>query len=93
MKEEPGQDLALIGSSVLDSTLATHGLIDEFRFFVVPVLLGQGKRVLDGLPARIPLTLQQTRVMPSGVVAQYYTPTGLPPTGAPPTGAPPTGAP
>jgi dihydrofolate reductase len=74
MKQEPGADIALIGSSHLASTLAAHGLIDEFRFFVVPVLLGRGKRVLEGLPERLALTLQETRVLPSGVVAQYYTP-------------------
>jgi dihydrofolate reductase len=76
MKQEPGKDIALIGSSNLATTLATHGLIDEFRFFVVPVLLGRGRRVLDNLPERIKLTLQESRVTPSGVVVQYYTPAG-----------------
>lgn len=76
MKKEPGQDLAIFGSSILASTLASHGLIDEFRFFIVPVLLGRGKRFLDGLPDRLDLTLQGTRVSGSGVIANYYTPTG-----------------
>jgi dihydrofolate reductase len=76
MKQEPGEDIALIGSSQLASTLAAHGLIDEYRFFVVPVLLGRGKRVLDGLPERLALTLRETHVLPSGVVSQYYTPVG-----------------
>jgi dihydrofolate reductase len=76
LKQEPGRDIALIGSSHLAATLAAHGLIDEYRFFVVPVLLGRGKRVLDGLPERLALTLQQSRVLPSGVVVQYYTPAG-----------------
>jgi dihydrofolate reductase len=75
MKQEPGKDLAIIGSSVLASTLAAHGLIDEYRFFVVPVLLGRGKRFLDGLPDRLELTLQDTHVSGSGVVAHYYAPT------------------
>jgi dihydrofolate reductase len=74
MKQEPGKDIALIGSSHLAATLAARGLIDEYRFFVVPVLLGRGKRVLDGLPERLALTLQSSRVFPSGVVAQYYAP-------------------
>jgi dihydrofolate reductase len=74
MKQEPGEDIALIGSSHLAATLAAHGLIDEYRLFVVPVLLGRGKRALDGLPGRIELTLQSSHVFPSGVVAQYYTP-------------------
>jgi dihydrofolate reductase len=76
LKKEPGKDIALIGSSHLAATLAAHGLIDEYRFFVVPVLLGQGKRVLDGLPERLELTLRETHVTSSGVLAQYYTPAG-----------------
>jgi dihydrofolate reductase len=76
MKQEPGKDIALIGSSHLATTLAVHGLIDEYRFFVVPVLLGRGKRALDGLPHRLGLRLQSSRLFPSGVVAQYYSPAG-----------------
>jgi dihydrofolate reductase len=38
LKQEPGKDIALIGSSHLAATPAAHGLIDEYRFFVVPVL-------------------------------------------------------
>jgi dihydrofolate reductase len=75
MKQEPGKDLAIIGSSVLASSLAAHGLIDEYRFFVVPVLLGSGKRFLDGLPDRVNLTLKDTHLSGSGVVTHCYTPT------------------
>jgi dihydrofolate reductase len=75
MKEEPGKDLAIIGSSVLASTLAAHGLIDEYPFFVVPLLLGRGKRFLEGLPDRLKLILTDTQVAGSGVVTHYYTPT------------------
>jgi dihydrofolate reductase len=76
MKREPGKDLALLGSPMLATTLAAHGLIDEYRLFVTPTLLGQGRRFLDGLPDRITLTLKEARVSRSGVVAQFYTPTG-----------------
>ena len=78
LKQQPGKDLALIGSANLASTLAAHGLIDEYRFFVVPVLLGSGTRFLDGLAERLELTLQETRVLPSGVVLTVYTPKGSP---------------
>jgi len=74
MKKEPGKDLAIIGSSILASSLAAHGLIDEYRFFVVPVLLGRGKRFFDGLTDRLDLSLQETRDAGSGVVVNYYTP-------------------
>jgi dihydrofolate reductase len=76
MKQEPGRDLAIIGSSNLASTLAAHGLIDEYRFFVVPVLLGSGRRFLDGLPERLDLTLTDTHISGWGVAAHFYTPTG-----------------
>lgn len=75
-KQQPGKDLAIFGSSILASTLATHGLIDEYRFFVVPVLLGSGRRFLDDLPDRLALILQETRAPESGVVASYHTPAG-----------------
>jgi dihydrofolate reductase len=78
MKQEPGKDLAIIGSSRLAATLASHGLIDEYRFFVVPVLLGRGKRALEGLTERLELTLRESRVSSSGLVVQYYTPAGAP---------------
>jgi len=78
MKQEPGKDLAIIGSSVLASTLAAHGLIDEYRFFVVPLFLGSGKRFLDGLPNRLELTHRATHVSPSGVVTHSYTPSRAP---------------
>lgn len=74
MKQEPGKDLAIFGSSILATSLAAHGLIDEFRFFVAPVILGRGRRFLDGLPGRLDLTIQETRVSGSGLVTQFYTP-------------------
>jgi dihydrofolate reductase len=78
MKQEPGRDLALLGSSMLATTLAAHGLIDEYRFFVTPTLLGGGRRFLDGLPDRLTLTLKEARISASGVISQFYTPTGAP---------------
>jgi dihydrofolate reductase len=74
MKQEPGQDLALLGSSTLATTLAALGLIDEYRFFVTPTILGRGRRFLDGLPERLTLTLKEARVSGSGVISQFYTP-------------------
>jgi dihydrofolate reductase len=50
MKEEPGKDLAMFGSSDLAVSLVADGLIDGLRLFVVPVVLGSGKRLLEGLP-------------------------------------------
>jgi dihydrofolate reductase len=76
MKKEPGKDLALIGSAGLASTLAAYGLIDEYRFFVVPVILGRGRRFLEDLPDRVELGLRESRAFRSGVVANFYIPAG-----------------
>lgn len=76
MKQESGKDPATFGSSILASTLAARGLIDEYRFSVLPGLLGRGQRFPDGLPDRLEPTLQETRVSGPGVVAHYYTPAG-----------------
>jgi hypothetical protein len=42
LKKQPGKDVALFGSADLASTFIRFGLIDEYRIFVTPVLLGEG---------------------------------------------------
>jgi dihydrofolate reductase len=75
LKEEPGGDLAILGGSMLATSLAEHGLIDEFRFFVVPVILGRGRRFLEGVSDRLDMTLLESRVSSAGVITNYYEPT------------------
>jgi dihydrofolate reductase len=53
MKQTPGGDLGLFGSSRLAASLAGEGLIDEFQIVVVPVLLGSGAALLPGLAHRL----------------------------------------
>ena len=53
IKDQPGGDLLVEGSARLVHTLAQHGLVDEYRLMVFPVILGHGKRLLSsGLDAR-----------------------------------------
>jgi len=42
LKRQPGKDIYIFGSAELSSTLMRHGLIDEYRLALVPVLLGKG---------------------------------------------------
>jgi dihydrofolate reductase len=67
LKEEPGKDLA-VGGAGLASTLIRHGLVDEFRLFVRPVVLGAGTPYFPALDERIDLELVETRIFASQVV-------------------------
>ena len=45
LKQQPGKDILVDGSSVLTQTLAQHDLVDEYRLHVYPLVLGGGKRL------------------------------------------------
>jgi dihydrofolate reductase len=71
LKDQPGKNILIDGSSVLVHTLARHGLIDEFYLLVYPLSLGSGKKVFpDGV--RLNLRLIDARPVPSGVVVTHY---------------------
>jgi dihydrofolate reductase len=71
LKEEPGKDLA-VGGAGLASTLMTLGLIDEYRLFVSPVVLGGGTPYFPALDERINLELVETQTFGSRVVYVRY---------------------
>jgi len=71
LKEQPGKDIYVDGSSVLVHTLAQADLVDEYSLLVFPIVLGNGKRVFpDGLYSG--LKLVETKSFPSGVVLLRY---------------------
>ncbi|HEY8325777.1 MAG: dihydrofolate reductase family protein [Ktedonobacterales bacterium] len=71
LKEQPGKDILIDGSSVLIHALAKNDLIDEYRLIVYPVALGGGKRLFpDGV--QLKLKLVEARPLPSGVVITHY---------------------
>ncbi|HTX91787.1 MAG TPA: dihydrofolate reductase family protein [Anaerolineales bacterium] len=51
LKAGPGGDILVAGSGRLAQTLAQHGLVDEYRLMVYPVILGAGKRLFEGTSA------------------------------------------
>jgi dihydrofolate reductase len=67
LKEQPGKDLA-VGGAGLASTFIELGLVDEYRLFVSPVLLGGGARFFPTLEERIDLELVETQTFASRVV-------------------------
>ena len=70
LKAQPG-DMDL-GGPTLASTLMRAGLIDEYRLFVHPIILGAGTPFFTALDTRIPLRLLETRTFGSGVVYLRY---------------------
>jgi dihydrofolate reductase len=71
LKEQPGKDLA-IGGAGLASDAIKLDLIDEYRLFVSPVVLGGGTPYFPALEERISLELVETRTFGSRVVYVRY---------------------
>ena len=71
LKEEPGGDLA-VGGAGLASTFIKLGLVDEYRLFVNPVVVGGGTPFFPSLNERIDLELVETREFGSRVVYVRY---------------------
>jgi dihydrofolate reductase len=71
LKEQPGRDILLLGSSTLAASLLGAGVLDELRLLVVPVTLGSGHAVLAGAD-RTSLELAAVRQFASGNVLLTY---------------------
>jgi dihydrofolate reductase len=76
LKASDGPELHIWGSSELLQTLIAAELVDEFRVWVYPLVLGQGKRLFEkGVPPR-GLTLVESRRGSGGVLLNTYRPAG-----------------
>ena len=74
LKAAPGPALHVWGSGNLLQTLMTANLVDEHRFWIAPVVLGQGNRLFEnGLPPS-DLTLVDAHTTPKGVLIATYRP-------------------
>jgi dihydrofolate reductase len=74
LKQQPGKDIAIFGSSDLTVNLLRLGLVDELRLMVSPVVLGDGKSLFRTAHERIGLRLSATRAFRSGNVLLSYRP-------------------
>jgi len=72
LKNQDGPLLQVHGSWQLVRTLLTHDLIDEFRLWIFPTVVGNGKRLFDDGVIPINLELIQSDVGPSGAVMHIY---------------------
>jgi len=72
LKEEPGKYILAQGGAGFARSLIQHGLVDEYRLVVHPVVLGRGLAIFDDLQLPMNLELVTTSAFRSGVVAQVY---------------------
>lgn len=68
LKQQPGKNIVVFGSSDLAVSMTKDGLIDEYRIIVNPVVLGGGKTLLAGLNERLNLKLVEAKTFSSGTV-------------------------
>jgi dihydrofolate reductase len=73
LKEQPGRGLLKYGTGELDRTLLEHKLVDEYHFWMFPVVAGGGRRLFDGL-GTTHLKLVRSTSFASGVVVLVYEP-------------------
>jgi dihydrofolate reductase len=71
---QSGKDMFLFGSADLAATLSRHGLIDEYRVIINPVVLGSGQPLFKDVEERLDLRLLRTRTFRNGNVLLYYEP-------------------
>lgn len=74
LKAEKGPEILVFGSGQIVSQLTEHGLVDEYRFVVSPVLLGSGRPLISGLAKTRRLDLQEAKAYPEGNVMLRYAP-------------------
>ena len=72
LKQQPGQDLVIYGSNDLMHSLLEHDLIDEYRLWLYPVVLGKGRSLFKDGVGRMALDLVDTTVIPPGVAILRY---------------------
>jgi dihydrofolate reductase len=76
LKEGDGPELQVHGSGNLIQTLLRHNLVDEYRLWVFPVVIGSGKRLFSDGTVPAGLKLVDTKVSTTGVTIGTYEPAG-----------------
>ncbi len=67
LKAQPGGTMS-VGGLILASSLASAGLIDEYRLYYVPIFLGSGRAAFSRIQNRVRLKPVETRTFSSGTV-------------------------
>ncbi|MGH2658370.1 MAG: dihydrofolate reductase family protein [Actinomycetota bacterium] len=76
LKKGDGPELQVHGSGNLIQTLLRHNLVDQYRLWVFPLVIGSGKRLFSGGTIPSGLKLVDSKVSTTGVVIGTYEPAG-----------------
>jgi len=76
LKKEDGPELQVHGSGNLIQTLIRHNLVDQYRLWVFPLVIGSGKRLFSEGTVPSALKLVDSTVSTTGVVIGIYEPAG-----------------
>jgi len=71
LKQEQGKNI-LVGGVTLPSQLIELGLVDEYHFVVHPIVVGEGRRLLEGISLQERLHFVESKILKSGCVALRY---------------------
>ena len=82
IKKQPGAELQVHGSGNLIQTLLKHDLVDEFRIWTFPLIVGPGKRLFEDGAIPAALKLIGTMTSSTGVVINHYERAGKVETGS-----------
>jgi dihydrofolate reductase len=74
LKDLPGKDINVVGSAKLVQSLLRENLLDELRLLVHPIVVGGGKRLLEGDTGQVPLKLVDSQIFDTGVLYLTYQP-------------------
>jgi dihydrofolate reductase len=74
LKEETDGDILVHGSAELTYTLMEHGLVDEWRLMIFPIVVGAGKRCFGDPGKAIDLRLVESRTVGEGIAILTYEP-------------------
>jgi len=74
LKQQRGRDIAMYGSAGLMATLMAHELIDEYRIWVHPFVIGTGTRLFGEDVPTFSLELVESRTLSTGVAILVYRP-------------------
>jgi dihydrofolate reductase len=78
LKQQPGREVQIPGSTTLGRSLLSAGLIDEVRLVIAPVIVGAGRRLFGTDDHATGLSLVDARTTPGGLVLQTYAVDGPP---------------